>query len=380
MENKVFFCAAADYGQKTVDAAVEELFCQIPAAAQLGGKKVLLKPNLLAKHTPEKAVTTHPAVVLAVIRAVKRRGAQSIVLADSPGGVYNAAIVKSIYKVSGLAQVCQQEGVELYTACKSRTVPANGKIAKEFTLLEPVLDCDVIINLPKLKTHMMTGLSAATKNLFGCIPGLQKAEWHMRCPEKERFGEMLVDLLQTVKPSFAVLDGIVAHEGDGPAGGSPRAVGILAAAEDHLQMDLALCHMLNLQPQDVPYLDAAIRRGLCAERFCAERAAGQADLCRPIAGYKLPSSWSSPDFQDKAPRALRWAVPAVERMMAPRPVIAKNRCIGCGKCAEICPQQTIAVTKKAKIHPKECIRCFCCHEVCPVKAIDIHRFYLLKKL
>lgn len=380
MENKVFFVSAPDYRQEIVDEAVEQLFCALPATAGIGGKKVLLKPNLLAKHAPEKAVTTHPAVVLAVIRAVKRRGAASIMLADSPGGVYTPAIVKSIYKVSGLAQVCQQEGVELYTECKSRTVPTNGKIAKEFTLLEPVLDCDIIINLPKLKTHMMTGLSASTKNLFGCIPGLQKAEWHMRCPEKEPFGEMLVDLLQTVKPSFAILDGILAHEGDGPAGGSPRKVGILAAAEDHLQMDLALCRMLNLQPKDVPYLNAAIRRGLCAEEFCDAWAAEETELCRPIPDYKLPSSWNSVNFQDKAPRAVRWAVPAVERMIAPRPVIAKDRCIGCGKCAEICPQQTISVNKKAKIHPRNCIRCFCCHEVCPVKAIDIHRFYLLKKL
>lgn len=365
MDKNVYFAAAANYDQQTVDAAVERLFCQLPAAQALGGKRVLLKPNLLAKHTPERAVTTHPAMVRAVIRAVRRRGAASITVADSPGGVYNPGILRSIYKVSGLTDVCREEGAALYTDCKSREVPAKGQMVKQFTLLEPVLDCDVIINLPKLKTHMMTGLSAATKNLFGCIPGLQKAEWHMRFPDKERFGGMLVDLLCTVKPSFAILDGILAQEGDGPAGGTPRMVGIVAAAEDHLQMDLALCRMLGIRPKDVPYLNAAISRGLCPEQFDPACAKGEGELCRPIPGYRLPSSWGSVDFADKAPRAVRWAVPAVERLLAPRPVINKSRCIGCGKCAEICPQHTITVQGKAHIHAVRCIRCFCCHEMCP---------------
>lgn len=380
MDKNVYFAAAANYDQQTVDAAVERLFCQLPAAQVLGGKRVLLKPNLLAKHTPERAVTTHPAMVRAVIRAVRRRGAASITVADSPGGVYNPGILRSIYKVSGLTDVCREEGAALYTDCKSREVPAKGQVVKQFTLLEPVLDCDVIINLPKLKTHMMTGLSAATKNLFGCIPGLQKAEWHMRFPDKERFGGMLVDLLYTVKPGFAILDGILAQEGDGPAGGTPRMVGIVAAAEDHLQMDLALCRMLGIRPKDVPYLNAAISRGLCPEQFDPACAKGEGELCRPIPGYRLPSSWGSVDFADKAPRAVRWAVPAVERLLAPRPVINKSRCIGCGKCAEICPQHTITVQGKAHIHAARCIRCFCCHEMCPVKAIDTRRSFLLKKL
>lgn len=380
MDKNVYFAAAANYDQQTVDAAVERLFCQLPAAQVLGGKRVLLKPNLLAKHTPERAVTTHPALVRAVIRAVRRRGAASITVADSPGGVYNPGILRSIYKVSGLTDVCREEGAALYTDCKSREVPAKGQVVKQFTLLEPVLDCDVIINLPKLKTHMMTGLSAATKNLFGCIPGLQKAEWHMRFPDKERFGGMLVDLLCTVKPGFAILDGILAQEGDGPAGGTPRMVGIVAAAEDHLQMDLALCRMLGIRPKDVPYLNAAISRGLCPEQFDPACAKGEGELCRPIPGYRLPSSWGSVDFADKAPRAVRWAVPAVERLLAPRPVINKSRCIGCGKCAEICPQHTITVQGTAHIHAARCIRCFCCHEMCPVKAIDTRRSFLLKKL
>ena len=381
MDETVYFAGVADYDPAALDAAVETLFAALPAAAAIGpGKRVLLKPNLLAKQPPHKAVTTHPEVVRAVIKAVKRRGATEVLVADSPGGAYTPALVKGIYKASGLAAVCAEEGVECYTACQSGPASQAEGAQHSFELLRPVLEADVIINLPKLKTHMMTGLSAATKNLFGCVPGLQKAEWHMRLPEKQPFGEMLIDLLLTVKPTFAVLDGVVAHEGDGPSGGTPRPVGILAAAENHLQLDLALCHMLGFDPADVPYLAAAIGRGLCAPRFELANAAGESGLCAPIAGYKLPSSWGSVDFADKAPRPIRWAVAPVQRVVAPRPVIDQSHCIGCGKCAEICPQHTIQMGATAKIRTRACIRCFCCHEVCPIGAIETKRFFLFKKL
>ena len=205
MDERVFFAAAPDYSQDTVDAAVERLLQQLPAAALLApGKKVLLKPNLLSGTAPEKAVTTHPAAVTAVIRAAKRRGvaASDITVADSPGGPHASGLVKSAWKASGLAAVCAEEGVRLCTGAASGEAPKTEGAKRRFTLLEPVLAADVIIDLPKCKTHMMTGLSAATKNLFGCIPGLQKAEWHMRCPKKEDFGDMLVDLLLTVKPCW----------------------------------------------------------------------------------------------------------------------------------------------------------------------------------
>ena len=384
MDERVFFAAAPSYSQSAVDAAVEQLLRQLPAAVLLApGKTVLLKPNLLSGSAPEKAVTTHPAVVKAVIRAAKRRGvaASDIMESESRGGPHASGLVKAAWKARGIAAVCAEEGVGLYTGAASGEAPKAEGAKRRFTFLEPVLAADVLIDLPKAKTHMMTGLSAATKNLFGCIPGLQKAEWHMRCPQKEDFGDMLVDLLLTVKPAFAVLDGVVAHEGNGPSGGSPRPLGFLAAAEDPLSMDLALCAMLGLAPESVPYLAAARRRGLCPAAFDPALAAGEKALSAPVENFRLPDSWRRMNFSDSAPRAVRWAVPAVEQWVAPRPKIAPARCIGCGRCAEICPRHTIELkNKKAHIKPKDCIRCFCCHEVCPVQAIDTKRFFLFQKL
>ncbi len=384
MPNKTVYRAAVSaYDHAAVDAAVESLFASLPAAAKIGANtKILIKPNLLAKHPPAHAVTTHPTVVGAVIRACKARGARAanITVADSAGGLYNPTLMKQLYQVSGLAAVCQAEGVLAYTACKSVTVSvAAPRVAQGFELLTPVVEADLIINLPKLKTHVMTGLTAATKNLFGTIPGLKKAEWHTRFPDKARFGDMLIDLYQTVTPHINLLDGIVGMEGDGPAGGTPRSAGLLLASEDALNLDLAAAYLIGLAPMRVPYLAAAHARGMCANAFDWNDLQGEVAGFAPIPNWQLPESYqgdtASVDFSNRAPKVLRPAAKKVLDALAPHPVVVHSACIGCGKCAEICPQHTILLKgNKATIRKKDCIHCFCCHEMCPVKAISVRTF------
>lgn len=384
----VAFAKVEDYTTEKIELAIENLFQSIPSTDKINETtKILLKPNLLAKHVPEHAVTTHPEVIRGVIKACKKRGARSenILIADSPGGIYNPTQMRSFYKTCGLTAVSEAEGVQLYTACESEIYPVtDGKVVKEFEIIKPILEVDFIINLPKFKTHVMTGMTAATKNMFGVIPGLKKSEWHMRFPDKERFGHMLIDLLETITPDFAILDGVLAMEGDGPAGGQPRNVGILMASEDMLNMDLAIAHMMGLEPKRVPYLHAAIERGMCNTKFQLEDALGDVKALIRIEDWKLPESYAgnstgNTDFVEQVPKILRPIVKRLEEKLAPHPVIDQNLCIGCGKCAEICSQDTIVLkNKKAKIIKKGCIRCFCCHEVCPVKAIDVRKFQAFK--
>lgn len=375
MNEQVFFFSQPEYNLEQIQQAVEEFFAHSEACQKLTpDTKVLLKPNLLAKHAPEKSVTTHPVVVQAVIRALKSKGVKTITVADSPGGVYTPAIMKAIGQASGLEEVCKQEGAEFYTQCQFSTCSAEGKLMHQFTLLEPVLQANFIINLPKMKTHVMTNMTGAVKNLFGTIPGLQKAELHMRFPQKQYFGNMLCDLWEKVRPDITVMDAIVAMEGDGPAGGNPRKVGLLLAAENPWNLDLAVCGLMGVNPQQVPYLDAAIRRGICQPKFQPQWVEGAKEKYHTIEGYKLPSGYVEMDFSNRFPVFLRWASPAIVKFAAPRPKVQQEKCIGCGKCAEICPGKTIAIqNKKAKILPANCIRCFCCHEMCPVKAIDVVR-------
>lgn len=389
MEHTLYLRRVGSYDQTLVDEAVEDIFSHLPAAGELGPQtKVLLKPNLLARHVPDHGVTTHPAVLQAVIRACKKRGVppEKITVADSSGGVYNPGAMKGVYQTTGLWQVCAQEGVECYTDCRYQTCQGEGRLVHQFNLIQPVAEADFIIDLPKMKTHVMTGYTGAVKNLFGCIPGLQKAEFHMRFPKKEAFGQMLVDLLEQVKPRMAILDGILAQEGDGPAGGTPRMVGLLMGSEDLLMMDLAACAMIGLDPMQVPYLWAAHQRGLCPEAFDPSCLAGEKDAFQRLENYRLPRSYASGRGSDldfahyqKLPGFLQKGIKKLEELAAPRPAIRRDRCVGCGKCAEICPGHTIRVEGgKAQIDPKGCIRCFCCHEMCPAKAIDVKQLKLFK--
>ena len=374
--SKLIIKRAESYDSQTVYRAVKEIMLQQRINELIDETTtVLVKPNMLSRTTPEKAVTTHPVVVESVIMVLKEFGAKrsNITIADSSGGPSNSAILQGNYTACGFSLVAKTQGVNLYTKLVSKTVKTDGKIVKEFELIEPAVDSDIIINLAKFKTHVMTGMSGAVKNLFGTVPGLKKAEFHMRFPDKENFADMIVDLCETVKPDFTIIDAIMGMEGDGPAGGIPRNFGFLMAGKNPYEIDLTISYMMGFNPLALPIISAAINRGLVKDSFSEDMVTGDTILCKPIENFIKPNSYKV-DFSDKVPRAIRWATPSVERILAPKPKINKSKCIGCGKCKSICPQHTIEIVNgKATINEKNCIRCFCCHEMCPAKAIDIKR-------
>jgi hypothetical protein len=239
--------------------------------------------------------------------------------------------MKSIYKASGLLAVCERHGALAYTACEAAPRKTDGVRVKEFSLLRPVLEADFIIDLPKVKTHVMTGMSCAVKNLFGTVPGLQKAEFHMRFPEKEPFGEMLVDLCETVRPQLIIADGVLAMEGDGPAGGTPRALGLGLGGEDAYAVDLAVCRLMGMPAMRVPYLAAAHAPRLVRGRHWTKRCSrGDTQAAAPLADYKLPAGFAEHiSFADKAPRgAAAGPFRAWKKWLAPRPKIHRSKCIG----------------------------------------------------
>ncbi len=383
MSAPVFVAAAAPGAPEAAIEAVERLFARFPATAlPTAGQKVLIKPNLLAKHRPEHAVTTHPDVLRGVILALQKRGVSSITVADSPGGPYTPGIMAGVYKTCGITAVCEETGVRAYTGCETaRRAFPEGELVHSFELIRPVVEADYILNLPKLKTHVLTGMSGAVKNLLGCVPGLSKAEFHMRFPQREQFGQMLVDLCECVKPGLHLVDGILGMEGDGPAGGSMRETGLLFASQDPYSLDLALCRYMGLEAAQVPTLAAAAAGGLCGLLPDENALVTETEEARrPFENFSLPASMQGRvDFSGRLPGFMQKAMPALTRWAAPRPVVAKRDCIGCGKCAEICPQRVISLEKnKAHIQPKDCIRCFCCHEMCPVKAIQVRKLPLFR--
>ena len=217
----------------------------------------------------------------------------------------------------------------------------------------------------------MTILSAGIKNLFGCVPGLQKPEMHYRYPNIDDFSNMLVELAQTVKPDITVIDAIDGMEGNGPNAGDPRHLGLTFASRDVFTQDCFAASYIGLDPDRIPMLKIAKAKGL-AKPEEAELIGDGRDAA--AIAFKLPSS-SNIDFLTGVPDFIR--VPlntAANALLKPMPKLTREKCIGCGKCAESCPPQIITISdKKAHFKRKGCISCFCCQEMCPAHAIEIKR-------
>ena len=375
MSQRVWLSRCGGYAPEELLRQVEEAFTALGVWEELKpGMQVVIKPNLVISSKPEAAIATHPALVAAVGRCVQKAGGE-VIIAESPGGPYTPAAMKAVFRGCGYADMAKEWGFTLYTECKSREVSLPGAVrCRQLSVVEPFLTRDYLIDLAKLKTHSMVGFSGAVKNLFGAVPGLQKPELHCRFPEKQPFSEMLVDLCDFLKPDLCFLDGILAMEGNGPTGGSPRKAGVLGASKSPYALDVCGAALIGLEPESVLMLKEAHRRGLgpISPKECQLLKEQVETLAQPDF---VKAKASSTDFLDRVPAFLR---PAAKRLATPAPKIRRKECVGCGKCAESCPQHTIAIREgKAVIDYKQCIRCFCCHEMCPKHVIDIRRWSLL---
>ena len=376
--DKVVLSKTPDYSEQTLyESAFRQFACLDYDFTKMKGKRVLIKPNLLMKRSPEQATTTHPGVIRAVIRRLNELGVEDIVVADSPGGLYNVGTLTGIYQVSGMMEAVEGMSAHLNYDVTNGTRQLQGyRRVSSFPLITPVLQADFVISVAKLKTHGMTMLSGGVKNLFGCVPGLMKPEFHCRFPKKEDFCEMLVDLCECVHPDLTLVDAVISMEGDGPSGGTPRHTGYLFGATNPYALDCVLAQFIGFEEDEIGTIRAAKKRGLCQGGDRISLCGDTGDFF-PVKDFLHPHSKET-DFSGNVPRLFQKPVAFLVGTVAkPRPVIRRSDCVGCGKCAESCPQHTIFVRQgKAHIQYGNCIRCFCCHEMCPVRAIDIKRFRL----
>ena len=346
------------------------------------GATVVIKPNLVIRRRPDEATTTHPDVVAAVIRAARRRGAGRVIVAESSGGPYTKAAMNLIFSGCGITEVCEREGAELNTDFGISTVDhPDAILCHQFSLINPIVQADVLINIAKLKTHSMTGLSGAVKNLFGCVPGLTKPEMHCQYPDKSQFQQMIVDLCTLVRPTVSFVDAIDCMEGDGPTGGSKRFVGAVLSGLNPFAVDIAVCHLIAVDPDSIFMLRHGMAQGISPTSLSELELWGDDPDTLRVHDFVQPKSKRA-DFLDFLPAFMRPVAERAERIIAPRPEIVAKKCVGCGKCAESCPQHTIAIVdrrggkKRASIDYSTCIRCYCCHEMCPIRAIDIKRTFI----
>ena len=339
------------------------------------GDQVVFKINLLMGKAPEAAVTTNPEFIRVLARKVKALGAD-VIIADSPGGPFNEKLLKRAYKKSGLYQLAGEEDLELnYNTDSKKHEYKEGKINKSFQLASYLDKADLVINLPKLKTHGLTMYTGAVKNLFGCIPGILKAEYHLRMQSVYDFSRMLNDLAGLIAPQLTIMDAVVGMGGEGPSNGKPREFNYLLASTSPYYLDLAAVRLMEISPEKkVPSIKAALNDEIIKK----EKLELRGNRIEPLDNVKIPKIEKENNLLgSKLPNFLS---DILEKFLRPKPIFKEDKCAGCRTCFENCPPDAITMVDDfPEVDLDQCIRCFCCQELCSYEAVEI-KYPLLAKL
>jgi len=343
----------ASYQYVQIKPLVFEMIEKLAGDKIQSGSRVLIKPNMLSAARPEDAVLTHPLIIRAAVEYVLQKSARPQV-SDSPA----IGSFEKILKVNGTTEALK--GLSVTCVPFKDTVEVDiGKPYGRIEIARDALETDVIINLPKLKTHTQMLLTLAVKNMFGCIVGFKKPQWHMRAGvDTMAFARLLVGIHQAVKPTVSILDGILALEGEGPGKrGCPRKIGVLMGSDDSFALDMTVCQMIGVPYEHVPPLKVAREDQLIPS--------WEIDGTLPqIHNFQLPGGGPLVFGPVVLQNLLR-------RHMLALPVCDQPLCELCGKCRIICPAGAISEkTDQIEFDYVKCIRCYCCIEICPYAALS----------
>lgn len=354
---KVAVVKCNSYEQKKVDKAVEKALYLINLdLSKFKRKKVLIKPNVVGCFPKKQtATTTNPALVEAVCKILKKNKCK-IFVGDSPFMTPEAS-----FKASGLDRIAKKYG-KLVIFEQDKLVNINdkkAKVLKKFKIAKTIRDVDLVINMPKLKTHILTKYTGAIKNLYGLIPGGMKQKTHLKARGDKKFSNVLVDIYQNVKPKLTIMDGIIGMEGEGPTSGQPIKSGLILASKNGVALDIAACKIIGLNPKAVYTIKFAIKRKIYP-KFKFELV-GIKKL--PLIEFKKPPKSKRRNIQSLLNKRFR-----------EKPILVdEKKCVKCGTCAKKCPGRAITLKPYPVFDREKCIRCFCCIEICPQDALSLGR-------
>lgn len=343
---------------ETVREAVDRAFELF--APEMTGRKVMIKPNVLRSSEAGEGIVTHPAVLRAVVEAVERRKPSSLIVGDNPG-IFSYGDNERSFEKTGLMAAAGPYYRNI--GHDARVVPFDGGLMDTVSVSSAILDADVVISLPKFKTHGLTVLTGAIKNSYGILPGAQKAALHRLAGNPERFHLVVVDVFRLRPPDFFIVDAVVGMEGNGPASPELRDIGKILASDNAVALDATIARMMGLDPGRLRFLRAAREAGL--GNFAEEAIEILGEL-EPIPNFKVPPLGGEALMNN----------PAVQDMLHGktllRPKADPETCVGCGDCADHCPVSALVMTDGLPVvEASRCIACFCCQEICPEKAITL---------
>ena len=341
-----------------VHAAVDRAFALFPVAIR--GRKVLLKPNVLRSGAASEGITTHPAVLRAVVEKVASLEPAALVVGDNPG-LFNYGANEEAFTKTGLMEAAG--GHYRNIGLDSVKMPFDAAFMPAVSVSRAVLEADVVISLPKFKTHGLTVMTGAIKNSYGILPGAQKALLHRAAGSPERFHELVVEVFRLRVPDLFIVDAVVGMEGNGPASPDLREIGLVLAADNAVALDAVIATMMGLDPGRLRFLRKAKEAGLGDFDLAAIEVVGE---LRRIADFKLPPLGGEAIVGNPAMQAI------LHQRSAVRPHADPARCTGCGTCVEQCPVSALTLIDGVpQVDAATCIACFCCQEMCPEKAISL---------
>lgn len=356
----------SEYTPREVTAAVREALEALPGVQELArsGRRALLKPNIVNPRRPETAVCTHPEIVRAVAEFLHEAGCDLLV-ADQPTYA-RVHMTEEVFSLPGYREALRGLPAEwvLPTAVgyESYSVPRPQQVSVVY-LSRVLREVDFVVNLPKLKTHMQTRLTAAVKNTFGLVAPRQRMDLHALGPGARLSGG-IADCFGAAPPALSLLDAVVAMEGPGPARGRPRLTRWVAASTDAVALDAWAAELAGFGPEEIATTAAAAAAGH-----------GEGDRSRTAVVGDDPQALRvrlrrAPRLTEHLPS---WAGALGRRWLYTRPRVHAQRCTACGQCAASCPAGCIAVAAVAQIDYRRCLECFCCMEACPCEAIEVTR-------
>ena len=338
--------------------------------------RIGLKPNLLTAAPAERAVITHPEFFRAVVQIVREHGGKPVLI-ESPAFYPLERVIKK----SGYREILEQEHVAVADVNKTAILPSSGaERFKRFEIIGEVCNVDMLLNLPKFKTHGATYITAAVKNLFGTIPGLNKSQWHLRVKTKQEFSEILLDLYGGFRNAFGktgklvnIVDAIVGLEGEGPGlAGKPKEIGAVIVGTDAIAVDFIGVQVAGLDCTRVVTITSGVKRNLGVASFDEIELIGERIEDCKVEGFVPSRATILSDV-------VRWPLNTdlFKNLFVERPVPQEGRCTLCYQCRKICPADAIGISRGKRDIPdydyKSCVRCYCCLEICPEAAIELRR-------